>query len=292
MRRSVVIDASRGVAPGPTGCVDHTGRRPAGRGISIVTPECLALQLGCDDGRPHHGLYLPHSHRRPIGSALVAGAGRCASHRRCWPWSWPPSSALLGWRGVDQAAQFYRVMEFKAHGLMLLDSGWYGGNFPLGYSVLSPADRSPDRHAGGVGGGRRRRHLGVRPGGAPSTSVAAPSAPGTSRSRPCCRWPSASCRSCRARRSGWPPSWPCSGAGGRWPCCSGSWRRCARPWPPPSWPWSAWRGPPTPRAGGAGSSRTAGVSLGLILALGPLFPGDGPVPVPLDRAWSSPSCCA
>jgi hypothetical protein len=46
---------------------------------------------------------------------------------------------LLGWRGVDQAAQFYRVMEFKAHGLMLWDSGWYGGNFPLGYSVLFPA---------------------------------------------------------------------------------------------------------------------------------------------------------
>jgi hypothetical protein len=46
---------------------------------------------------------------------------------------------LLGWRGVDQAAQFYRVMEFKTHGLMLWDSGWYGGNFPLGYSVLFPA---------------------------------------------------------------------------------------------------------------------------------------------------------
>jgi hypothetical protein len=46
---------------------------------------------------------------------------------------------LLGWRGVDQAAQFYRVTEFRAHGLMLWDSGWYGGNFPLGYSVLFPA---------------------------------------------------------------------------------------------------------------------------------------------------------
>ncbi len=44
----------------------------------------------------------------------------------------------LGWRGVDQAAQFYRVMEVRTHGLMLFDSGWYGGNFPLGYSVLSP----------------------------------------------------------------------------------------------------------------------------------------------------------
>ena len=46
---------------------------------------------------------------------------------------------LLGWRGVDQAAQFYRVMEFRLHGLTLWDGGWYGGNLPLGYSVLFPA---------------------------------------------------------------------------------------------------------------------------------------------------------
>jgi hypothetical protein len=45
---------------------------------------------------------------------------------------------LLGWRGVDQAAQTYRIIQFRAHGLMLWDSGWYGGNFPLGYSVLFP----------------------------------------------------------------------------------------------------------------------------------------------------------
>ena len=46
---------------------------------------------------------------------------------------------LLGWRGVDQAAQLYRVTLFKTHGLLLWDSGWYGGNFPLSYSVLFPA---------------------------------------------------------------------------------------------------------------------------------------------------------
>jgi hypothetical protein len=45
---------------------------------------------------------------------------------------------LLGWRGVDQAAQTYRVTQFSLHGLMLWDSGWYAGNFPLGYSVLFP----------------------------------------------------------------------------------------------------------------------------------------------------------
>jgi hypothetical protein len=46
---------------------------------------------------------------------------------------------LVGWRGVDQAAQTYRVVEFRLHGFMLWDSNWYGGNFPLGYSVLYPA---------------------------------------------------------------------------------------------------------------------------------------------------------
>ena len=46
---------------------------------------------------------------------------------------------LLGWRGVDQAAQLYRVTLFKTHGLLLWDSGWYGGNFPLSYSLLFPA---------------------------------------------------------------------------------------------------------------------------------------------------------
>ncbi|HET7523654.1 MAG TPA: hypothetical protein VFJ79_05855 [Acidimicrobiales bacterium] len=45
---------------------------------------------------------------------------------------------ILGWRGVDQAAQLYRVTMFRTHGLMLWDAGWYGGNFPLGYSALFP----------------------------------------------------------------------------------------------------------------------------------------------------------
>ncbi|HET6873919.1 MAG TPA: hypothetical protein VFH70_04030 [Acidimicrobiales bacterium] len=46
---------------------------------------------------------------------------------------------LLGWRGVDQAAQTYRTIQFQLHGLQLWDSGWYAGNFPLSYSVLFPA---------------------------------------------------------------------------------------------------------------------------------------------------------
>ncbi len=49
------------------------------------------------------------------------------------------TALVLGWAGVDQAAQTYRTLQFQLHGLMLWDSGWYAGNFPLGYSVLFPA---------------------------------------------------------------------------------------------------------------------------------------------------------
>ncbi len=48
------------------------------------------------------------------------------------------TALVLGWAGVDQAAQTYRTLQYQLHGLMLWDSGWYAGNFPLGYSVLFP----------------------------------------------------------------------------------------------------------------------------------------------------------
>ncbi len=47
-------------------------------------------------------------------------------------------SAVIGWHGTDLAAQTYRVNELRAHGLILWDLGWYGGNYPLSYSVLLP----------------------------------------------------------------------------------------------------------------------------------------------------------
>lgn len=46
--------------------------------------------------------------------------------------------SALGWQGVDHAAQAYRISEIRQHGLILWDSGWYGGNYPLSYSVLFP----------------------------------------------------------------------------------------------------------------------------------------------------------
>ena len=45
---------------------------------------------------------------------------------------------LVGWRGVDWPAQIYRIELFRSFGWVGFDTGWYGGNFPLAYSVLFP----------------------------------------------------------------------------------------------------------------------------------------------------------
>ena len=46
---------------------------------------------------------------------------------------------VAGIRGVDLAAQDYRVWQFRAHGFTLWDVSWYGGHAAVGYSVLFPA---------------------------------------------------------------------------------------------------------------------------------------------------------
>jgi hypothetical protein len=46
---------------------------------------------------------------------------------------------ILGWRGVDLPAQVYRVTSFRAHGLTIWDSQWFGGHWTFSYSVLFPA---------------------------------------------------------------------------------------------------------------------------------------------------------
>jgi hypothetical protein len=72
---------------------------------------------------------------------------RSGSLRSWIEWAGPAGLALvlcgaalvLGLRGTDVAAQAYRVGELRLHGFVVWDSGWYGGSFPLGYSVLFPA---------------------------------------------------------------------------------------------------------------------------------------------------------
>jgi hypothetical protein len=45
---------------------------------------------------------------------------------------------ILGWRGVDVAAQIYRVNDFRSSGFTLWDFRWYGGHFTLDYTVIYP----------------------------------------------------------------------------------------------------------------------------------------------------------
>lgn len=45
---------------------------------------------------------------------------------------------LLGWTGVDTAAQVYRVDSIRRDGFSLWDFRWYGGHWTLDYSVIYP----------------------------------------------------------------------------------------------------------------------------------------------------------
>ncbi len=45
---------------------------------------------------------------------------------------------IAGWRGTDWAAQIYRSAQVAHYGLIQWDPGWYGGTFPLNYSLLYP----------------------------------------------------------------------------------------------------------------------------------------------------------
>jgi hypothetical protein len=60
-----------------------------------------------------------------MGAALLAAALVALGH-------------LLGWQGVDTAAQVYRVDAFRHSGFSLWDFSWYGGHWTLDYSVLYP----------------------------------------------------------------------------------------------------------------------------------------------------------
>ncbi len=46
--------------------------------------------------------------------------------------------ALGGWRGTDWAAQVYRANQAAHWGFITWDPGWYGGTYPLNYSLVYP----------------------------------------------------------------------------------------------------------------------------------------------------------
>jgi hypothetical protein len=45
---------------------------------------------------------------------------------------------FAGWRGTDWAAQVYRSAQVARYGVTEWDPGWYGGTYPLNYSLVYP----------------------------------------------------------------------------------------------------------------------------------------------------------
>jgi hypothetical protein len=102
--------------------------RPVGRGRALV-------------GRP-----VGRGRSRSRATLGRATLGRATLGRATLQRVWAPLLAagvvglglLLGWRGVDVPAQLYRVNAFRAHGLAIWDSQWFGGHWTLSYSMLYP----------------------------------------------------------------------------------------------------------------------------------------------------------
>ena len=84
--------------------------------LTPQTKNCAARASSGDRWRPAYS---------GLAVVVLAGAGVLIA----W---------LLRWEGPDWAAQIYRADLFRSHGWLLWDTGWYGGHYLLGYSVLFP----------------------------------------------------------------------------------------------------------------------------------------------------------
>lgn len=71
--------------------------------------------------------------RDPVARTVRAAAGPALLAVALAAAAW-----LAGLHGGDLAAQVYRTDLAGRHGLVIWDPGWFGGHYPLGYSVLSP----------------------------------------------------------------------------------------------------------------------------------------------------------
>ena len=67
-----------------------------------------------------------------LGRALRAGAPALVAVGACLV------CYVAGWRGTDWAAQIYRAGQVAHFGVIDWDPGWYGGTYPLNYSLVYP----------------------------------------------------------------------------------------------------------------------------------------------------------
>ena len=73
------------------------------------------------------------THLRPFGTGPLSSAGPVALALAGWAFCF-----IGNWRGTDWAAQVYRSHQTAHWGLAIWDPGWYGGTYPLNYSLVYP----------------------------------------------------------------------------------------------------------------------------------------------------------
>jgi hypothetical protein len=117
-----VLAALDGTAPGPLG--GKTGLLTSSI-EDLMAPGPPARPAEVEPARrpgPARSGQGPLGSAGPAALALV-GCGVCA---------------IGGWRGTDWAAQVYRAGQAAHWGLVVWDPGWYGGTYPLNYSLVYP----------------------------------------------------------------------------------------------------------------------------------------------------------
>ena len=73
------------------------------------------------------------THLRPLGTGALSSAGPVALALAGWAFCF-----IGNWRGTDWAAEVYRSHQAAHWGFAIWDPGWYGGTYPLNYSLVYP----------------------------------------------------------------------------------------------------------------------------------------------------------
>ena len=201
------------------------------------------------------------THLRPLGTGPLSSAGPVALALAGWAFCF-----IGNWRGTDWAAQVYRSHQAAHWGFAIWDPGWYGGTYPLNYSLVYPLAAGYLGlwllAAASVAGAAYCfdrlvvREFGKRPAGswyfAAATVVEVAigqlptlAAEALALGSVLCL---ANCRRAARRRPGPSHRGPTTKTGrcspSNWPVAS-----CSAPWPPSpprlsvlSWPWCCWHG--------------------------------------------------
>ena len=106
-------------------CLSPSSKRECSKPDGRCNTEALASSRKATAPRPNSAPRRGTSRWGPAGPVLLAllACGVCR---------------LGGWRGTDWAAQVYRAGQASHWALAIWDPGWYGGTYPLNYSLVYP----------------------------------------------------------------------------------------------------------------------------------------------------------